>query len=200
MQNPRAIENLIRQLTRLPGIGPKTAQRLAYRILFMPEETVREMAAALIEVKETIVECPVCHNLTDVTPCALCTADNRRDDVLCVVEEPKDVLSIERSGKFRGRYHVLHGAISPMEDVGPDDLRIDDLMARIESGSFEEVILATNPSVEGEATSMYLARILRGRVGRISRLAHGLPIGGELEYTDELTLGYALDGRMDFGG
>ncbi len=198
MQNVKAIDNLIRQLSKLPGIGPKTAQRLAYRILFMSEESVRQMADALIEVKETIVECEICHNLTDIQPCALCRDVFRSDDILCVLEEPKDVLSIERSGKFKGRYHVLHGSISPMENIGPKDLRIDQLVRRIETGHFKEVILATNPSVEGEATSMYIARLLKGKVDHISRLAHGLPIGGELEYADELTLGYALEGRKDF--
>ena len=198
MRNVKAIENLIRQLTKLPGIGPKTAQRLAYKILFMPEESVRQMAEALIEVKETIVECPVCFNLTDVTPCSICSDEARSDEILCVVEEPKDVLSIERSGKFRGRYHVLHGSISPMENVGPEDLRIKELVRRVEEGNFKEVILATNPSVEGEATSMYIARLLKDKVERITRLAHGLPIGGELEYADELTLGYALEGRKEF--
>ncbi len=198
MRNVKAIENLIKQLTKLPGIGPKTAQRLAYKILFMPEQSVRQMADALIEVKETIVECPVCFNLTDVTPCQVCTDETRSDKILCVVEEPKDVFSIERSGKFRGRYHVLHGSISPMENIGPEDLRIEELINRVEKGNFAEVILATNPSVEGEATSMYIARLLKGKVERVSRLAHGLPIGGELEYADELTLGYALEGRKDF--
>lgn len=198
MRNVKAIENLIKQLTKLPGIGPKTAQRLAYKILFMPEASVRQMADALIEVKETIVECPVCFNLTDITPCQVCTDESRSDKILCVVEEPKDVFSIERSGKFRGRYHVLHGSISPMENIGPEDLRIDELVKRVEEGNFVEVILATNPSVEGEATSMYIARLLKGKVERVSRLAHGLPIGGELEYADELTLGYALEGRKDF--
>ncbi|QRN85137.1 recombination protein RecR [Clostridia bacterium] len=198
MRNVKAIENLIKQLTKLPGIGPKTAQRLAYKILFMPEQSVRQMADALIEVKETIVECPVCFNLTDVTPCQVCTDETRSDKILCVVEEPKDVFSIERSGKFGGRYHVLHGSISPMENIGPEDLRIEELINRVEKGNFAEVILATNPSVEGEATSMYIARLLKGKVERVSRLAHGLPIGGELEYADELTLGYALEGRKDF--
>lgn len=198
MRNVKAIENLIRQLTKLPGIGPKTGQRLAYKILFMPEESVRQIADALIEVKETIVECPVCFNVTDVTPCALCADVNRSSDMLCVVEEPKDVISIERSGKFHGRYHVIHGAISPMENVGPEDLRIKELVRRVDEGDFKEIILATNPSMEGEATSMYLARLLKGKVDRITRLAHGLPIGGELEYADELTLCYALEGRKEF--
>ncbi len=198
MRNVKAIENLIRQLTKLPGIGPKTAQRLAYKILFMPEASVRQIADALIVVKETIVECPVCFNLTDVTPCALCDDVNRSAEILCVVEEPKDVISIERSGKFHGQYHVIHGAISPMENMGPEDLRIKELVRRVEEGDFKEVILATNPSVEGEATSMYIARLLKGKVDRITRLAHGLPIGGELEYADELTLSYALEGRKDF--
>lgn len=198
MQQIKSIENLIRQLCKLPGIGPKTAQRLAYRIVFMPQDSVKEMADALIEVKEKIVECPVCCNITDVTPCAMCQNEKRDDRLFCVVEEPKDVLAIERSGKFKGRYHVLHGSISPMENIGPEDLRVAELMKRINLGGVEEVILATNPSVEGEATSMYIARLLRNRVSRITRLAHGLPIGGELEYADELTLSYALEGRKDF--
>lgn len=198
MQNAKPIENLIRQLSKLPGIGPKTAQRLAYKVLFMSEETVRDMAAALIDVKEKIVECPICHNLTDVVPCPICRDEKRNTDQICIVEEPRDLFALEKSGTYQGQYHVLHGVISPMDNVGPEDLRIDSLMHRIDEGDFQEVILATNPSVEGEATSMYIARQLKGRVPRITRLAHGLPIGGELEYADELTLSYAFDGRKDF--
>lgn len=198
MQNPKPIDGLIRQLSRLPGIGPKTAQRLAYRILFLPEETVQELAAALLAVKEEIVECPVCCSMTDRVPCRICQDESRDRQLLCVVEDPRDILSLERSRKFQGVYHVLHGSISPMDDVGPDDLRIRELLARLQEGSFREVILAANPSVEGEATSMYLARLLQGRVPRITRLAHGLPIGGELEYADDLTICYAIEGRKEF--
>lgn len=202
MLQVKSIEELIRQLTKLPGIGPKTAQRLAYHMIFMSKESIKEMAQAMVTVKEKIVECPICCNITDVTPCALCQNIGRDDRILCVVEEPKDVVAMERSASYKGRYHVIHGSISPMTNIGPEDLRIRELMARIdgdEEGSpIEEVILATNPSVEGEATAMYIARLLKDKVKRISRLAHGLPIGGELEYADELTLSYALEGRKDF--
>ncbi len=193
----RSMDNLVRQLSRLPGIGPKTAQRLAYRILSMPEEDVRQIAAALIEVREKIVRCPVCRNITETTPCALCEDLSRSRDLLCVVEEPRDVAVIERSGRYKGLYHVLHGVISPMDDVGPEELALDHLGRRVRDGAFTEVILALNPSVEGEATAMYIARMLKTTGVSITRLAHGLPIGGELEYADELTLSYAFDGRKE---
>ena len=193
----RSMDNLVRQLSRLPGIGPKTAQRLAYRILSMPEEDVRQIAAALIEVREKIVRCPVCRNITEATPCALCEDLSRSRDLLCVVEEPRDVAVIEKSGRYKGLYHVLHGVISPMDDVGPEELGLDHLGRRVREGAFTEVILALNPSVEGEATAMYIARMLKSTGVSITRLAHGLPIGGELEYADELTLSYAFDGRKE---
>lgn len=199
MQLVKPLENLIRQLSRLPGIGPKTAQRLAYRILDMPAEEVRALAAALTDVKENLVECPVCHNITDreTIPCAICRNPARNDQQLCVVEQVRDILVMEKSGRFQGRYHVLKGVISPMEGTGPEDLTIGELKKRVEAGEFREIIIATNPSVEGEATAMYLSRLLKRPELTVTRLAHGLPIGGELEYADELTLSYAFEGRKE---
>ncbi len=195
------IQHLVQQLSRLPGIGEKTATRMAFHLVRCPEQQVRELAAALLEVVDKVGLCGRCMNVTDRDPCALC-ADPRRDPAaLCVVATPADVVAIERAGHFRGRYHVLHGLLSPLEGIGPDDLRISELVRRLgpgtgDSAPVEEVILATSAHVEGEATAMYLARLLKPLGVRVSRIASGIPVGGELEYTDQATIARALDGRI----
>ncbi len=194
------VARLIEAFCRLPGIGPKTAQRLTYHLLRAPETEARTLAAALVALREDVVFCRECHNISDAELCPICRDPARDQTRLCVVEEPLDVLAIERTGEYRGRYHVLHGALSPMDGVGPDRLRIRELVDRVETARragqpFEEVILATNPTLEGEATAMYLAEQLDGSVGVITRIARGLPVGGDLEYADEVTLIRALQGR-----
>lgn len=190
-----AIADLIDELGRLPGIGPKSAQRIAFYLLQAEEEDVRRLAQTLIEVKDTVRFCDLCGNVSEAERCRICRDERRDPAVLCVVEEPKDVVAIERTREFRGRYHVLGGAISPIDGVGPDDLRIRELMARLADGQIEEVILATDPNLEGEATATYLARTLSPMGLTVSRLASGLPVGGDLEYADEVTLGRAFAGR-----
>ncbi len=194
---PEPVARLIEALQRLPGIGPKTAQRLTFFLLKRPADEVRELSAALVAVKERIVYCRICFNVTDEDPCRIC-ADVRRDDrVLCVVEEPNDLLAMERTGEFRGRYHVLLGALSPLDGIGPDDIKVRELLARLDVGGVDEVILATNPNVEGEATALYLAKLLRPLGVRVTRIARGLPVGGDLEYADQVTLSKALEGRRE---
>jgi len=191
-----SVENLVAQLTRLPGIGSRTAQRLAFHILQKPKDEALALAAALEEVKERVRFCRECGNLTEEEVCGICT-DARRDHALiCVVEQPVDVVSLERTAEFRGLYHVLGGALSPLDGVEPSDLRIDELLRRVEANGVQEVVLATNPNMTGEATAAFLADRLRGRV-RVTRLASGLPVGGDLEYADEVTLGRALSGRRE---
>jgi recombination protein RecR len=197
------IQRLILRLGRLPGIGEKTATRLAFHILRAPEAHARELAQAILEVREKIRLCSVCCNLTERDPCAIC-ADARRDaTILCVVAQPTDLLAIERSGQFHGRYHVLHGVLSPLDGIGPDDLRIADLIRRLkdvgvgDGDRTAEAILATSPNVEGEATAMYIARLLKPLGIRVTRIASGVPIGGELEYVDQVTLTRALEGRRE---
>lgn len=191
------IARLANSLGKLPGIGGKTAQRLAYYVINMPESDVREMARALVEAKEKVRYCRVCGNFTDSEICPVC-ADARRDNsVICVVRDPRDVNSMERGGAFCGLYHVLHGTLSPMDGIGPDDIRIKELVSRLGDGTVKEIIIATNPDVEGEATAMYIARLIKPMGIRVSRLAHGIPIGGDLEYTDEITIAKALEGRRD---
>ena len=190
------IQRLIQRLARLPGIGEKTATRLAFHILRAPEVQARELAQAVLEVREKIRLCSVCCNLTEADPCSIC-GDTRRDaHTLCVVAQPTDVLAVERSGDYRGRYHVLHGVLSPLDGVGPEDLRIAELLRRL-SGEVTEVILATSPNVEGEATAMYLARLVKPLGPRVTRIASGVPIGGELEYVDQVTLSRAIEGRHE---
>jgi recombination protein RecR len=190
-----AVQDLIDELGRLPGVGPKSAQRLAFHLLAADEDDVNRLVAALTEVKRRVRFCETCGNVAQEPQCRICR-DPRRDlTVLCVVEEPKDVVAIERTREFRGRYHVLGGAISPIEGVGPDDLRMRELMVRLAPGEVTEVILATDPNLEGEATATYLARLLRPMGLRVTRLASGLPVGGDLEYADEVTLGRAFEGR-----
>ena len=196
---PEPVARLIEALQRLPGIGPKTAQRLTFFLLKRPIAEVRELSESLMAVKEQIVACRTCFNVTDQDPCRICADPNRDDRVLCIVEEPNDLLAMERTGEFRGRYHVLLGALSPLDGVGPDDLKIRELLTRLESGGTTEVILATNPNVEGEATALYLAKLLRPLGVRITRIARGLPVGGDLEYADQVTLSKALEGRREIG-
>lgn len=189
------VQDLIDELGRLPGVGPKSAQRIAFHILAADPADVQRLAAVLREVKEKVRFCTVCGNVAEEERCRICQ-DTRRDPaILCVVEEPKDVLAIERTREFRGRYHVLGGAISPIDGVGPDDLRIRELLARLADGTVTEVILATDPNLEGEATATYLARLISPMEIAVSRLASGLPVGGDLEYADEITLGRAFEGR-----
>jgi recombination protein RecR len=191
------VARLIEELGRLPGVGRKTAQRLAYHVLRAPADEAQALAAALIAVKEQVAYCSSCCNITDigVDPCAIC-ADARRDPArICVVEEPLDVLAIERTGEFRGRYHVLHGAISPIDGIGPERIRARELIARVAEGGVTEVILATNPNLEGEATAMYLADLLEPHVPAVTRIARGLPVGGDLEYADDVTLIRSFQGR-----
>jgi recombination protein RecR len=191
-----AVQNLVAQLTRLPGVGQRTAQRLAFHLLRTPKEEALALAEAIVEVKERVRFCRECGNLTEDEVCAICLDVRRDHSVICVVEQPVDLISVERTAEFRGLYHVLGGALSPIDGVEPADLRIDELMRRVERNGVEEVVVATNPNMTGEATAAYLADRLRGRV-RVTRLASGLPVGGDLEYADEVTLGRALAGRRE---
>lgn len=191
----RPLARLIDELGKLPGVGPKTAQRLAYYVLRAPAADAEALAAAVRAVKTDLRYCGVCFNIAESDPCPVCSSDERDQRVVCVVEEPLDVLAVERTGQYRGVYHVLHGAISPVNGVRPDDLRIGELVARVRSGGIDEVILATNPSLEGEATAMYIAQLLGGSGPRVTRIARGLPMGGDLEYADEVTVSRALEGR-----
>ncbi len=195
---PEPIARLIEAFHKLPGIGPKSAQRLAYHILRTSEQDASALATAIQDVKQRIVLCSVCMNITESDPCALCGDDRRDPTIICVVEQPLDILAVERTGAFRGRYHVLHGVLNPMDGIGPEDLRVRELLARVQSGEVKEVIMATNSSLEGEATSMYVQRLLSPLGVRVTRLARGMPTGADLEYTDDLTLSRALEGRQDF--
>ena len=190
-----AVQDLIDELGRLPGVGPKSAQLIAFHVLATDNHEVKRLVDALTEVKLRVRFCDLCGNVAEAERCRICLDPRRSDDVICVVEEPKDVVAIERTREFRGRYHVLGGAINPIENVGPDDLRISELMARLADGTVQEVILATDPNVEGEATATYLSRLMGHMEITVSRLASGLPVGGDLEYADEVTLGRAFEGR-----
>lgn len=194
-----AVQDLIDELGRLPGVGPKSAQRIAFHLLATDNQEVKRLVDALTEVKLRVQFCELCGNVAESERCRICLDPRRSDDVICVVEEPKDVVAIERTREFRGRYHVLGGAINPIENVGPDDLRISELMARLADGTVQEVILATDPNVEGEATATYLSRLMAHMGITVSRLASGLPVGGDLEYADEVTLGRAFEGRRVIG-
>jgi len=189
------VQDLIDELGRLPGVGPKSAQRIAFHILATDPVDVRRLAQVLVEAKERVTFCSVCGNVAEEQTCRICRDPRRDPAVICVVEESKDVVAIERTREFRGRYHVLGGAISPIEGVGPDDLRVRELMARLADGTITELILATDPNLEGEATATYLARLVKPMDLRVTRLASGLPVGGDLEYADEVTLGRAFEGR-----
>jgi len=195
---PPALERMTEQFARLPGIGYKTAQRLAFFMLSLPEEEVEAFSQAMTHAKRTIALCPVCQNLTEGDGlCPICESGKREEALICVVADPKDVIALERSREFRGRYHVLHGVISPMNHVGPDDLYIKSLVERVSKGEVQEVIMATNPDTEGEATAMYLSRLLKPFGVRVTRLAYGVPVGGHLEYADDATLMRALEGRRE---
>lgn len=191
------IANVIEAFSRLPGIGPKTASRLAFYLLRAPEDEVLALSDAIRELKERTIFCGRCFNIAESNPCAICASEERDRSILCVVEEPSDVLAIERTREYGGLYHVLHGAISPMDGVGPEQLKVAELLARLQVEPVQEVLLATNPNLEGEATAMYLARLLGPLGMRVTRLAHGLPVGGDLEYADEVTLGRSLAGRRE---
>ena len=193
---PAALQNLSDQFARLPGIGGKTAQRLAFHVLSLPYEDAQEFANAILEAKKTVHTCPVCQNLTDREICSICSDPTREQDVICVVAEPKDVIAMERSREFRGVYHVLHGVISPLNHVTQDDIKIKELLNRVAQAQVREVIMATNPDTEGEATAMYISRLLRPMEVKVTRLAYGVPVGSQLEYADEVTLSRALEGRQ----
>ena len=197
MQQIAPLAQLIEQLRSLPGIGAKTATRLAYHILDMDMERAQRLAAAITGAKEKIGFCSVCFNLTDSDPCAICMAEKRDHTTICVVEQPQDVAAMERMNDYDGVYHVLHGALSPLEGVGPNDIRIRELVTRVSTTDVEEVIVATNPNVEGEATAMYIAKLLKPMGVRVTRIAHGLPVGGDLEYADEVTLSRAMENRRE---
>jgi recombination protein RecR len=191
------VQALIDELGRLPGVGPKSAQRIAFYLLKAAPEDANRLARVIMEAKERVTWCRRCFNIAEGELCSYCLDDRRDGTLLCVVEEPRDIVAVERTGEYRGRYHVLQGAISPIEGVGPDQLRVKELLARLEGEGVQEVILCTNPNIEGEATALYLGRLLKPLVARVSRIASGLPVGGDLEYADELTLGRALEGRRD---
>lgn len=191
------VERLIEEFARLPGIGQKTAQRLAFHVLDMPKEDAQRFADAIMQAKSTVFTCKVCQNLTDSEICPICSNPNRDPGVICVVADPRDVLAFERTREYNGLYHVLHGVISPMNHIGPDDIRIRELLQRVADTDVREVIIATNPNTEGEATAMYLARLLKPFGVAVTRLAYGIPVGGHLEYIDEVTLMRALEGRRE---
>jgi len=194
---PEPIAKLIDAFSRLPGIGPKTAGRLAFHVLRMKEEDVVDFAKALVSVKRNLLYCSICCNITDTDPCRICQDKGRDPSMICVVQEPKDLVAMERTKEFHGYYHVLHGAISPMEGIGPDDIRVAELLRRLSDERVQELILATNPNVEGEATAAYLSRLVKPFDLKVTRIAHGLPVGGDLEYADEVTLTKALEGRRE---
>jgi len=197
MRHIAPLTTLVEQFRRLPGIGPKSAARLAYYVLAMEKEQVGALAAAIVDAKEKIGYCSVCFNLTDCNPCGICQSTERDASLICVVEEPRDVAAMERTREFRGVYHVLHGSLSPLDGVGPEELRLKELLVRLQNGQVIEVIMATNPDVEGEATAMYTARLLKPLGIKVTRIGHGLPMGGDLEYADEITLSKALENRRE---
>lgn len=199
---PRSVEKLIESFEKLPGIGPKTASRLTFYLLHVPQIQLDQFSEALKILKTSTVYCSRCFNIGESDPCVICADINRDESTICVVEQPIDILSVERTGKYKGIYHVLHGAINPLNNIGPDEIKIAELLARLRSGKIREIILATNPNMEGEATAMYIARELKDQplaiTVKITRLAHGLPVGGDLEYADEVTLGKSLEGRREY--
>ena len=197
MARPDPLSELVAALQRLPGFGARSAQRLAHHLLKTPREEIDALAAAMLSVKERVTYCTVCSNITDVDPCTYCTNPDRDRRIICVVEHPENVASVERTRSFKGQYHVLTGAIAPLQGIGPDDLKIKGLLARVASGQVEEVILATNPTVEGEATALYLARLLKPLGSRVTRIAMGVPVGSDIDYTDEFTMSKSLEGRRE---
>ncbi|WP_274363940.1 recombination mediator RecR [Paenibacillus thermotolerans] len=194
---PEPIAKLIDSFSRLPGVGPKTAARLAFYVLRMKEDDVIDFAKALVNVKRNLHYCSVCCNITDTDPCRICSDRTRDRSVICVVQEPRDLAAMERTKEFNGMYHVLQGAISPMEGIGPDEIKVAELLKRLANDEVQELILATNPNIEGEATSMYISRLVKPFGLKVTRIAHGLPVGGDLEYADEITLSKALEGRRE---
>ncbi len=195
---PRPIKELIEALSTLPGIGPKSAERLAFHVIKMPRKNILNLSNSLLDIKDSIFSCSICNNLTDQEPCNICRDDNRDQKIICVVQQAKDVVAMEKIGEYRGTYHVLQGAISPMDGVGPEELKITRLFERIKKQEVIELILATSPTVEGEATAMYLSKAIKSLNVNVTRLAYGLPMGGDLEYVDEMTLSKALEGRKEF--
>jgi len=191
------LQNLIDEFRKLPGIGNKTAQRLAYHVLNLPEEKAAKFANAIIDAKKKITYCKICQNFSDRDECSVCSNPARDKGLICVVENPKDVIQMEKTNEFKGTYHVLHGAISPMDNVGPDDIKIKELMSRIAGGEVREVIMATNPNLEGETTAMYISKLVKPFGVKVTRIAHGVPVGGELEFADEITLAKALQWRIE---
>lgn len=191
------LQKLIEEFEKLPGIGSKTAQRLAFHVINQPREKAEKFAAAIINAKKELCYCKVCQNLSDKEVCGICSNSSRNHKLICVTESPKDVLQMERTNEFKGVYHVLHGAISPMDNVGPDDIKIKELMARISAGGIDEVIMATNPNLEGETTAMYISKLIKPFDVKVTRIAHGVPVGGELEFADEVTLSKALQWRIE---
>ena len=191
------IAKLIEEFSKLPGIGKRSAERLAFHVLKQPKENVEHFSKALTDAKEKITFCPVCQSLTDTIPCAICSNPKRDTSVICVVENPKDILAMEKTREFNGVYHVLHGVISPIDGIGPDDIKIKELLLRTKDNDVKEIIMATNPSIEGEATAMYISNLFKNFGIKVTRIAHGLPVGGELEYADEITLTRALEGRQE---
>lgn len=196
-QYPRPLAKLINELSKLPGIGTKSAQRLAFHILSLDDSEAEQLADAITTAKSEMKYCSVCGNLTDEDPCAICSDPTRKDDVICVVESPRDVMAMERIKEFNGLYHVLHGVISPMEGIGPEDINLKSLIKRLREGDVKELIIATNPNIEGEATAMYIARLIKPAGIKVTRIAHGIPVGGDLEYADEVTLLKSLEGRRE---
>lgn len=194
----KPIARLIAELNKLPGIGPKSAQRLTYYLLHMPDEEVKSLAEAILCLKEKVELCSVCFNICDCNPCPICQDEERDHSIICVVERPSDIIPLERTGKYKGVYHVLHGSISPAQGIGPQELKVKELLHRLQDNSTAEVILATNPTIEGEATAMYLRQMIHPMGIHVSRLARGLPFGSDLEYADDMTLAQALEGRQEF--
>ncbi|WP_059106121.1 recombination mediator RecR [Shouchella shacheensis] len=197
MQYPQPIAKLIEGFTRLPGIGPKTASRLAFHVIDMKEDDVLEFAKALVHAKRDLTYCSQCHNITDTDPCYICNDSHRDKSVVCVLQESRDVIAVEKMREYTGLYHVLHGAISPMDGIGPEDIKVPELIKRLQDDTIQEVIIATNPTIEGEATAMYMSRLIKPTGIKVTRLAHGLPVGGDLEYADEVTLSKAIEGRRE---
>lgn len=196
-QYPRSLNKLINELSKLPGIGGKTAQRLAFYILSLDDNEAEGLAKSIIEAKTSLHYCSVCGNITDTDPCYICGDKARREDIVCVVENPQDIIAMERIKEYTGKYHVLNGVISPMDGVGPDDINLKSLIKRLQGSEINEVIVATNPNIEGEATAMYIARLLKPSGIKVTRIAHGIPVGGDLEYADEITLLKAVEGRRE---
>jgi recombination protein RecR len=196
-QYPRSLNKLINELSKLPGIGGKTAQRLAFYILSLEDAEAEGLARSITEAKSSLHYCSVCGNITDMDPCYICSDKARREDIVCVVENPQDIIAMERIKEYTGKYHVLNGVISPMDGVGPDDINLKSLIKRLQGSEINEVIVATNPNIEGEATAMYIARLLKPSGIKVTRIAHGIPVGGDLEYADEITLLKAVEGRRE---